>query len=306
MKNESETDFLGNKDISSYPDNIAIINCVLNAPLMLTAIIGNSLVLVAILRTALLRSPSTVFLFSLAVSDLLVGIVVQPLAIMFRLKYSHSLSYAYKVLSGLVCAVSLCTMATISVDRFLALHCHMRYPDLITTKRATYISANAWIICAFLSCSYFLSERVFFLAITVGIAVCLLICTFSYVRIYGIVHYHQLRIQAQQQAVESTEHNLNMVRSTKSAINTLIFYVCMILCYTPVFISSLIYVLFSKYWTSVEVLAYTVAYLNSSINPILYCWRLRELRVAVVKTLQEMLCKQTEVIRALHSQERPR
>ena len=149
MTNESSgTDYsAGNENNSSYPDTIAIINCALNAPLMLIAIIGNSLVLVAILRTPSLRSPSTVFLCSLAVSDLLVGLIVQPVFIVRVLKFSPSLVNANKILPALACGVSLCTMATISVDGFLALHCHMRYPDLVTTKRATYISATIWFVC---------------------------------------------------------------------------------------------------------------------------------------------------------------
>ena len=298
VKNESKTDYLGNKDNSSYPNTTAIINCVLNAPLMLIAITGNSLVLVAILRTPSLRSPSTVFLCSLVVSDLLVGLVVQPLFIASELKFkSRPLLHAYSILSALVCGVSLCTMATISFDRFFALHYHMRYPDSVTTKRAIYISATLWFICALLSCIYFLSKRVFSLAITVGIVICLIISTFSYVRIYRIVHHHQLQIQAQQQAVEilDNEHHLSMVRSKKSAINAFTYSICMILCYTPMFISSLVtVVLLHRDWTTLWAFTSTLVFLNSSINPFLYCWRLSELRVAVVKTLRQMLCKQTE------------
>ena len=153
VKNESKTDYFGNNDIRSYPDAILIFKCVLNAPLILTAITGNSLVLGAILRTPSLRSPSTVFLCSLAVSDFLVGLVLQPISFAYHLESSRSLLYAHNTLSSLFCAVSLCSMATIAVDRFLALHCHMLYPDLMTTKRATYTSASTWLISALLSCS---------------------------------------------------------------------------------------------------------------------------------------------------------
>ena len=298
MKNESKSDYFGAKGNGSYSDTIAIIDCVFNAPLMFIAIIGNSLVLVAILRTHSLRSPSTVFLYSLALSDLFVGLVVQPLFIAYRLTYNHSLLYACNILASFARAVSLCTMATISMDRFLALHYHMRYPDLMTTKRATNISATLWFIWAFLSCSYLLSKKMFFVVNAVSIAICLLISTFAYVKIYRIVHHHQLQIQAQQQAEESlnTEHNLNMARSKKSAMNTFIYYMCLVLCYAPLFFYSLVLgsFKFNEHWITVEVLANTLACLNSSINPFLYCWRFREIRVAVVKTLRKMLCKQTD------------
>ena len=65
--------------------------------------------------------------------------------------------------------------------------------------------------------------------IIVIIATCLLISTFAYVRIYLIVRHHQSQIQAREQAVESlnTEHNLNIIQSKKSALNTFTYYVCM-------------------------------------------------------------------------------
>ena len=75
---ELESFFSSNDDGNSRSETIVIINCVLNIPLMLISIIGNTLVLAAILRTPWLRSPSTTLLCSLAVSDLLVGLVVQP------------------------------------------------------------------------------------------------------------------------------------------------------------------------------------------------------------------------------------
>ena len=143
---------------------------------------------------------------------------------------------------------------------------------------------------------YFLSTEVYSLAIIICIALCLLISTFSYARIYRIVRHHQLQIQAQQQAAESlnTEHNLNMVRSKESAISTFIYYMCMIMCYFPQFFYSLVLFVFHKDWIAAWVLADTLVFLNSSINSLLYCWRLRELRAAVVKTLHKIFCKQTE------------
>ncbi len=74
-KNESASDY------SAHPKVFVTINCVLNAALMLIATIGNSLVLTAIFRTPALCSPSTTLLCILALSDLLVGFVAQPLYI---------------------------------------------------------------------------------------------------------------------------------------------------------------------------------------------------------------------------------
>ena len=113
--------------------NIFIVtNCLLNVLLMPPSIIGNVFVLVAILTTPSLRSPSILFLCSLAVSDLLVGLVVQPVYIAYQLNPEQGFKDAFDALSSLGCGVSLCTMTAISLDRFFALHYHLRYPNLMT------------------------------------------------------------------------------------------------------------------------------------------------------------------------------
>ena len=288
MANQSDID--NSSDVgqnNSRPETIVIINCVLNAPLMLISIIGNTLVLAAILRTPSLRSPSVVFLCSLAVSDLLVGLVIQPVYIANQLT-NDSLHQVMTTMAFSACGVSICTMTAISVDRFLALHYHMRYPDLMTTHRAMYTSATLWLIASFLSLLSFWNMNAHYFAAAISIAICLLFSTVCYIRIYRIVRQHQLQIHVQQQAVDS----LNIQRSKRSAINTFIYYIAMILCYTPLFISMIM--LGIKGVTKAWNLADTVAFLNSAINPVLYCWRLRELRTAVVKAAREMLCKQTD------------
>ena len=279
------------------PEAIVTINCVLNAPLMLISTIGNSLVLVAILRTASLRSPSITLLCSLAISDLLVGFVVQPVYIAYRLAGNGSLYQALTIMAFSACGVSLFTMTAISVDRFLALHYHMRYPSLMTPHRALVTSLTLWFISFLLSLFSFWEMNAYYFAMGSSIVICLLICTVCYIRIYGIVRHHQLQIHTQQQAVETwnNENNQSIQRSTKNAKNTFIYYMVMILCYTPFFITMSILVISPQHWTNAWNFNDTVAFMNSSINPFLYCWRLRELRTAVVKTAKQMLCKQTVV-----------
>ena len=271
-----------------------MINCFLNVPLMLISIIANPLILVAIVRTPSLRSPSTVFLCSLAVSDLLVGLVVQPVYIAYELKRGPVLLRAFSTLFGIACGVSLCTMTVISLDRFLALHYHMRYPNLMTEKRALYTSAAIWSGCIFVSCLSLWYKS--YAALAISTAVCLVISFFSYIRIYLIVCQHQQQIQAQQQAVHglNAEHNPNMVQSKRSAVNTFIYYICMILCYTPFVVLMLITAFNPTFRRNSWDFKETCTFVNSSINPFLFCWRLRELRNAVLKTLRQFLGKQTQ------------
>ena len=280
---------------TSQPETISIVNCALNAPLMLISIIGNTLVLIAIWRTSALRSPSIILVCSLAASDLTVGFVVQPLYITSTITGNSVLFQATLMTAACATGVSLLIITAISVDRFLALHYHMRYPSLMTTHRAMYTSATLWLVSFLLSFLTFWKMSAYYFVTAVTIAICLLVSTVCYIRIYRIVRQHQLQIHAQQQAVGSiVANNQTMLKSTKSAKNTFIYYIVMILCYSPLFTSMAVLSISFKDWTNEWSLGDTAAFMNSSINPFLYCWRLRELRMPVIATAKQMLCRQKQ------------
>ena len=292
----------GSTDDCSYiykftPETIIIINCVLNAPLMLISILGNALVLAAIIRTPSIRSKHMIMLCSLAVSDFLVGFIAQPIYIAEQLMKDHIVNYAVMLTGPSLCVVSLMIITAITVDRFLALHYHMRYATLVTKSRVQYTLIIIWLINFLVSGIYFWRTRIRMFTVGVLILICLLICTFSYVRIYRIVRRHQIQIQAQQQAVQNSdaEHNLNIARLKRSAVNSFVFFIALIICYLPVFVLlTLLGLTKMKGWPNESEFAITAVFLNSSINPFLYCWRLGELRLAVVKTARQMSRKQAE------------
>ena len=201
-------------------ETVVIPNCILNAPLMLLSIIGNALVLVAILKTPSLRSPSVIFLCNLAVSDLLVGLVVQPVYIVEQMvKTVPKLQEAVGGMGFAGCGVSLSTMTAITVDRFLALHYHLQYPNLMTTSRAIYTIITIWCIITLFSFSILWSLRIYYVLAAFCITICLLVCLVCFIKIYRIVRRHQLQIHVQQQAVDNlTDTNNNHIRqSTRSA-----------------------------------------------------------------------------------------
>ena len=292
---ESANHHSDNEDNSTH-ETITIINCVLNAPLMLISILSNALVLAAIIRTPSIRSTHMIMLCSLAVSDLLVGLIAQPFYMAEqitedRLAYHVSLMMGYSL-----CGVSLLTITAITVDRFLALHYHMRYATLVTESRVKYTLINIWLINFLGTGIAFWSEGLHSFIIGVLILICLLISTFSYIRIYRIVHRHQLQIHAQRQAVQSfdVENNLHIARMKRSAMNTFVLHIALIICYLPLYALLTLHGLSLKDWPIEGGFANTAVFMNSSMNPFLYCWRLRELRTAVVKAARKMLCKQTE------------
>ena len=302
MMNTTSKNINGSADLhsenedNSTPGTIVIINCVLNASLMLISILGNALVLAAIIRTPGIRSTSMIMLCSLAVSDLLLGFIAQPIYIAEQLAEDPFVYHVWKSIGASLCLISLLTITAITVDRFLALHYHMRYVTVVTKSRVKYAVVIVWLISLLASCLHIWSLRVHKLHLGVVVFICVIIFTFSYIRIYLIVRRHRLEIHAQQQALQSSnsENNLNMVRLKNSAMNTFVFYIAFIISYFPMFILLSLYGIFNKNWQPKWNFATTLVFSNSSINPFLYCWRLRELPTAVVKTARRMLCKQTE------------
>ena len=274
-----------------------IANCILNAPVMLLSIIGNALVLVAILRTPSIRSPSVIFLCNLAVSDLLVGLVVEPAYIAEQIVRTVTVPQkAVKTMGFAGCSVSLWTITAITVDRFLALHYHLQYPNLMTTSRAIYTIITIWCIITLFSFSILWSLSIYYFFATFCITICLLVCLVCFIKIYRIVRRHQLQIQVQQQAVENSidTHEQQIRQSNRSAKNIFIYFLAMILCYSPFSIVVIISGFTSLDLQVIRTFPVTVAFMNSSINPFLYCWRMTELRTAVFKTAKLFSCRQTD------------
>ena len=144
--NDGSADHHSDNEDNSTPETIIIINCVLNAPLMLISILGNALVLAAIIRTPSIRSTHMIMLCSLAVSDFLVGLIAQPIYIAKQLTEDSIADYAVVLTAPSLCVVSLMTITAITVDRFLALHYHMRYATLVTESRVKYTLIIIWLI----------------------------------------------------------------------------------------------------------------------------------------------------------------
>ena len=281
---------------SSSRETFVITNFVLNVPLMLISILGNALVLAAITRTSAIRSNTMIMLCSLAVSDLLVGLVAQPCYLADFLTTGRLTADLNVMVGFYVCGVTLCTTTAISVERFLALHYHMRYPVLVTRSRVTHIVLAIWLINVPLSGLYlWIGAREYKLTMGIITVICLTVSTFSYILIYRVVRRHKLQMYSQQQVVQNLaiataagNKGVNFLRMKKSAMNTFVFYIFLILCYLPMYILLTLHGLSYIEWTIQWSFTAILVFVNSAINPFLYCWRLRELRAAVVTTTRQM------------------
>ena len=126
---------------------------VVNVILSLTAILGNFLILVALRKESSLHPPSKLLYRCLATTDLLVGLVSQPLQAIYWIsianehwnlcRYTRDAAY---MTGNALCGVSLGTMTAITVDRLLALLLGLRYKQTVTLKRTNIILAASWVL----------------------------------------------------------------------------------------------------------------------------------------------------------------
>ena len=287
-------------NITDAVKKVLVINCAVNIPLAITSIIGNLLVLRAVWKTPTLRSPSVVLLCGLALSDLAVGAVVQPFFISKDLITLSSRDQSlktlflriYNLLAFYVCGISLFTITAVSVDRLVAIQKPLRYASIVTIPRVRCILVSVWITCAILVNAQFWNDTIFLVLVAVSICACLFISAFSHVKIYKIVRDHKRRIQIQLEAVETNTmdvHN-NMSELKTSASNAFIVFLVLLACYYPYFIVFVVTSVFPINVILSRSLASTVVFINSALNPFLYCWRIYEIREVVKQTCHELVC----------------
>ena len=275
-----------------------ITNCAFNSFLSYTAIMLNIVTIHAIRKTPSLPKTLKTLLLSLAVSDVGVGLSVQPFYVSLLVTWAQETDpgcatyKAFFLVSRLFSFASLFGVVAVSVDRFLAIHLHLRYQELVTHKRVVAVVISIWVLSVFLSLmtlwvSFDIRNLISALLIVVG----LFLTTVVYIRIYLAVRRHKNQIQVLQvQQVAQTGEMSHFSSLIKSAVSVFYVYLVYLVCYLPFMISVKGPQIFGQ---SVAVKTFllfslTLVYLNSSLNPLIYCWKMRHIRHAVMNILQNM------------------
>ena len=196
----------------------------------------------AMTKTSSLPKNLKTLLLSLAVSDLRVGLIVQPLYIENRvMDFENSSSYmvtftTYLIPLYLLSYASFFGVTALTVDRFLAIHYYLRYNELVTHKRVVAVVISIWVLSAILSLMRQLvpgREKAFVFFATVEF-ICLVTSAILYCEIYLAVRHHTNQIHALQ--VQQEEQNgeiANAARPRKATIATFYVYLVFLVCYLP-------------------------------------------------------------------------
>ena len=162
-----------------------------------------ALVILSITKTpSICSSSSMIMVCSRALTDFLVGLVVQPLYIGQQLSRKSNLLALEASVGHSVCGVSFLTITAISLDRFLALHYHLRYFTVVTKSRIICTAAIIWLFSSPSMALFFWNRRLHRTFVGFIVVICFMVSTVSYVGIYYIVRKHQRQIHIQQNIVE--------------------------------------------------------------------------------------------------------
>ena len=273
--------------------------------LSISTVLGNVVILAALRKESSLNSPSKLLYSCLAVSDLLVGLIVGPAAAVYFMMWSIDIgqlgdlciySGAISILSftGLT-LVSLVTLTVISVDRLLALSLGLRYRHVVTMKRIQGLVVCAWIpgiSCAFMMQLWnYIAGKIFGYTLE---SVCLLVSAFCYAKIFLTLQDHKTKVQVRVHQGQPNGRGipLNVKRYRKTLSAAVWVLITLVACYLPHIAAT---ALFSVYGHSPVLrtmwgLSGTLVFLNSSLNPLLYCWKIKQVRQAVKITIRQALC----------------
>ena len=272
--------------------------CVLNFVFSLVATLGNLLVIRALMKNSTIPATVKKLFLSLAFSDLAVGLCSQLMTAIISASIlassGNNTAFFCPTVLGvkiyfvyLLGAASFLNVIVIAFDRLLAVSLHLRYQELVTPIRVTIVLVSLWLTSCIAAFLYIFLPKGIEMAAGVFSVLGYVLTTMVYVRIYKVVKYHQNQIYSQNRLQNAQTRDA--LRQRKSAYSSLFVCVLFLACYFPYFPCT---ILNTTNTTEISFLVALFAssfliFLNSSLNPIVYCWRYREIRRIVKNTVKK-------------------
>ena len=285
-----------------------LVACIVGSIFAFTAVVLNVLVILALRNIpSLPRKTLKTLLLSMSVSDLGVGLVAQPLNIyvlvsninfFFKsyidLDHYDAIFNAHRVVGNVLTYASFFSIVALSADRFLVIRLQLRYQDAVTHKRAMAGVISFWLLSAVLPLIRFLGffpeNKIFIFFVTIQF-ICLIISGLFYFKIFLALRQHAAQVQ--NVPVECGERNeaVNAARERKAAFGVFYVYLTFVACYLPQICFNIAAKIidierpFLGY--KVNLHATNLLVLNSSLSPLIYCWKMRRIRQAMIDVLRK-------------------
>ena len=289
-------------------DSSYLVVCLLNALLSYTATMLNIVTIHAIRKTPSLSKNLKTLLLSLAVSDLGVGLLAQPMYVVHLVsmdwnennetsKTYNAIYIAVLVPTNLFIYATLFLAIILCAERFMAIHYYLTYQELVTHKRVVTAVVSIWVLSGLFSLTrLWIPKSIMYVVFGITEVACIIAANFFSIRIYSSVRLHVNQMQVlQPQHVPQNAQIVNVRRLRKFAMMSV--YVCFVstVCYLPDICTLFAVAFTSRPSTGIMHLeSYTVTlfFLNSSLNPVIYCWKMKHIRHTIIGFIRNAFTKQ--------------
>ncbi|KAL3863194.1 hypothetical protein ACJMK2_004961 [Sinanodonta woodiana] len=285
-------------------------------------ILGNGLVILAVLTHKRLKTVTNVFVVSLAAADMLVAIFVMPFGIYLQMNnkewyLGHLFCLVTTSFDVMFTTTSIFNLSCLAIDRYLAI-CRPFLHERLSSKVVAGMLAFCWIVPMFISfvpilnkwnligieeyvdCLYADEHHCAFVVNIPYAMVCSLIAFYiptAFICICNVKIFMAARKQAHQiRSLEISAHKHHrkgkLKHETKAAKTVGIIMGCFFICWLPFFVMNIIdpvigYKIPYTPWT----IALWLGYINSMLNPILYYTFNRHYKLAFKRILSCKLCR---------------
>ena len=251
----------------------------------------NALIIIAVKTKHRVKTKSNLAIACLSSTDGIMGVIGQPLFISWviaELQGNTSSTYCIRTLLSRIALrvlgiASLSHLAMMNVERYIAIKHPLQYETIVTENSLTCLCVLPWITAILLTVP-FADNNLYLTVDNSTMFLCMAIIFYCQIVLYYETRRHQKEIAAQQVSLEAREKFLKEKKAFKLTTTVLFF---LILCYLSLILAR---TLISKSVIKSVNLAYIalfagiiVAIFNSIVNPIIYCVRIRQFRVAFIQ-----------------------
>ncbi|CAH1779062.1 unnamed protein product, partial [Owenia fusiformis] len=304
---------IGTRQQAVLPMYDLVIHATVESLIALVITGGNSIVLVSILLHGSLRTVNNMFVTSLAIADLIMGVIVSPLRI--YMVYLKPIIYGELTQSRLTCqfrlffqnisfGVSLYSLCGIALDRYIAIVHPLKYKNILTHRRAGRSIVCIWIYIILLSAVPFLVKDsvsfedgdtcllnqvvkpLFFTFAKVHVFLAIFLTVTAHTIVAVIAARTNAKIKAE---LVSFNNNIAVAHRNESRIAKAMISVVgvFLICWLPQTIASFIKLENEPAWYK-SLYCYLIALLvaNSGMNPWIYAIKLKRMREAMKNVVQ--------------------
>ena len=292
-----------NGELTVLTEASYVLVIIVNSMAALCTVVINALVIGAVKRRPRLQSETNILLACLAGTDLLCGLAAQPSFVFWKafqlsgVTNNCMLREIHNAVFRFVPVLSLIHLLLVTGERLVAIKFTLRYRLIVTTKNIRVAVITVWVWCimneagrAFTDTIIAKSFSSFLALVLIG---CMLFILTSYVILFREIRHHQKAIKAQRLSQDEVERH---TRDDKAFKTTVYIVGAMLISFLPMALALLfrpekgyggLFDVFLPWFR-------TFAMLNSLCNPLIYCWRQKEMRDFILKMFSSVIHPSTD------------